>query len=344
MAATFDFIKRLGSGHFGEVWLATDTGLGVQRAVKLIRPDKIINPSNFFHEAQLLKMAEHPAIVQVQETGTLSDGTIYVAMEYLSKGSLEDEAKGAYVPLSRAKRLMVDVLRGLEYAHSKGIIHRDIKPANILIGDALQGKLSDFGLAITKGSISKSIGVKDYAYIIQLAPEINTISDYSVASDIFACGVTLYRLVNGDSYLPRLTLDKVRDGIVNGTYPDRNRYREFIPRQLRRTINKAMSIDPSARFQSAEALRHAIEQVPTLVNWNEKSLPDRTRWTFGRENECVEVEHVMIPSGKCTVQTKKGCSKHSLRRITKLCRYDISEKEALKFSQGILQGFVLGEF
>jgi serine/threonine protein kinase len=206
MAATFDFIRRLGSGHFGEVWLATDTGLGVQRAVKLIRPDKIINPSNFFHEAQLLKMAEHPSIVRVEETGTLSDDTIYVAMGYLSKGSLEDEAKGAYVALSRAKRLMVDVLRGLEYAHSKGIIHRDIKPANILIGDALQGKLSDFGLAITKESISKSIGVKDYAYIIHLAPEINTINDYSVASDIFACGVTLYRLVNGDSYLPRLTL------------------------------------------------------------------------------------------------------------------------------------------
>ena len=272
MAVSFDFIRRLGSGHFGEVWLVNDIGLGTQRAVKLIPPDKILSSANFFQEAQLLKLAEHPSIVKVDDTGTIEDGRIYVAMEYLEKGSLEDETKGAYVPLSRAKRLMVDVLRGLEYAHSKGIIHRDIKPANILIGDNLQGKLSDFGLAITKSTLPKAVGVKDYAYLIHLAPEVTTITDYSIASDIFACGVTLYRLVNGDSFLPRLALNKVREGIINGTYPDRNRYREFIPHQLKKIINRAMSIDPAARFTSAEALRHALEKIPTLANWNEQTL------------------------------------------------------------------------
>jgi serine/threonine-protein kinase len=344
MAASFDFKQRLGSGHFGEVWLVTDTGLGVQRALKLIPPDKVINPANFFHEAQLLKMVEHPSIVRVEETGTMRGGTLYVAMEYLTKGSLEDESKGAYVYLSRAKRLIVDVLRGLEYAHSKGIIHRDIKPANILIGDGLQGKLSDFGLAITKGAISKSMGVKDYAYIIHLAPEINTIEDYSVASDIFACGVTMYRVVNGDSYLPRLPLDKVREGIANGTYPNRSNYRDFIPKALRRIINKAMSCDPHLRFQSAELLRHAVEQVPTQANWSEQILSDRIRWTFGREKECVEVERVRLPSGKFYVQTRRGSSKHALRRITKLGINNVGEKEAIRFSSMVLQGFVIGEY
>ena len=87
MAANFDFIRRLGAGHFGEVWLAEDTGLGVPRAVKLIRPDKIINKSNFFQEAQVLKLVEHTNIGKVEDTGTMNDGNIYVAMEYLPKGS-----------------------------------------------------------------------------------------------------------------------------------------------------------------------------------------------------------------------------------------------------------------
>jgi len=94
MAASFDFKERLGAGHFGEVWRVIDTGLNAERALKLIPPSKVLNPTNIFHEAQILKEAEHPNVVRVEETGTLGDGRIYVAMEYLPKGSLEDEAKG----------------------------------------------------------------------------------------------------------------------------------------------------------------------------------------------------------------------------------------------------------
>ena len=103
MAAGFDYRKRLGVGYFGEVWLVTDTGLNADRALKLIPPNKVLNPRNFFHEAQVLKAVEHSNIVRVEETGTLRDGRIYVAMEYLANGSLDDEAKGSYVPLTRAK-------------------------------------------------------------------------------------------------------------------------------------------------------------------------------------------------------------------------------------------------
>ena len=105
MAGGFDFRERLGAGHFGEVWLVTDTGLNAECALKLIPPTKVLNPQNFFQEAQVLKAVEHPNIVRVHETGTLSDGRLYVAMEYLPKGSLEDEAKGVYLPLTRVKRL-----------------------------------------------------------------------------------------------------------------------------------------------------------------------------------------------------------------------------------------------
>ncbi len=98
MSAGFDFKKRLGAGHFGEVWHAIDLGLNSECAVKCIPPDKVINKDNFYQEAQTLKAAEHQNIVTVSETGTLDDGRVYVVMEYLSNGSLEDEAQGGYIP------------------------------------------------------------------------------------------------------------------------------------------------------------------------------------------------------------------------------------------------------
>lgn len=73
MAGVFEFHKRLGSGHFGEVWPVTDRGLNTTRALKVIPKDKLANQNNFFAEAQTLKAAEHPNIVRVEETGLFDD-------------------------------------------------------------------------------------------------------------------------------------------------------------------------------------------------------------------------------------------------------------------------------
>ncbi len=86
MATSFDLKERLGSGHFGEVWRAIDVGLNTVRALKLIPPSRVFNPKNLYHEAQVLKSAEHPNVVRVEDTGTMADGKIYIAMEYLPKG------------------------------------------------------------------------------------------------------------------------------------------------------------------------------------------------------------------------------------------------------------------
>ncbi|MFA5146477.1 MAG: protein kinase [Candidatus Omnitrophota bacterium] len=75
----FELKEKLGSGHFGEVWLAIDTGLNTECAVKFIPKDKIVNQKNFFYEAQILKAAEHANIVSVLDTGHLSDGRIYLS-------------------------------------------------------------------------------------------------------------------------------------------------------------------------------------------------------------------------------------------------------------------------
>lgn len=342
MAVNFDFKERLGAGHFGEVWRAIDTGLAAVRAVKLIPRANVLNPQNFFHEAQILQAVEHPNIVRVKETGEMSDGRIYVAMEFLPKGSLEDEAKGAYVDLSRAKRLMVDVLRGLQNAHDRGVIHRDIKPANILIGDASEGKLSDFGLAIPMGLNLKNLGVKDYAYILHLPPEIHRGQQHDELSDIYACGVTLYRLVNGDSYIPALPAVEIRDRSIAGSFPDRRSYRDFVPRPLRTLINKSLHVDPGKRFQSAEEMRHALEQIMVEMNWNESMLTDGMQWTSGWNNRCYQITRKLDKDKKGSVTVRKGKNRKSLRIISALSKEGLTRRQAEQHARRLLQDYVLG--
>ena len=343
MAANFDWIKRLGSGHFGEVWLARDTGLNAIRAVKLIPPDKVFNPSNFFQEAQVLKLAEHANVVRIEETGKMADGRLYVVMQYHKRGSLDDEAKGAYVALTRAKRIMIDVLRGLEHAHSKGVLHCGIKPANILIGNANEGVLSDFGLAVPAGADLNAMGVKDYFFVMHLAPECHRKRRFSITTDLYAAGVTMYRLINGDSYLPSLTPQEIMKEAARGRFPSRSKFREFIPRPLRALVNKAIQVEPSKRFQTASQMRHALETLTLRMNWNEAILPNGVRWLGSRKSYCYEITRLREKRGEWSVVAKKGRSKTSLRRITNLCHKGYRKVKAEQLTRRMLQDYVLGK-
>ena len=343
MTVSFDFKKRLGSGYFGEVWHAIDTGLNAECALKCIPRDKVINQDNFFQEAQVLKAAEHANIVHVKDTGELADGRIYVAMEYLKNGSLEDEASGGLIKLSRARQLMIDLLRGLQYAHSQKIVNRDIKPANILIGDAKEGKLSDFGLALPDFSKLNLSSVKQYQYILHLAPEVATFTDYDFLSDIYACGVTFYRLVNGDNYLPAVPPSVARSMALSGQFPDRNKYRSFIPKSFRQVINTALNVDPSARYQSAEEMRRAIERLVACIDWEEDIVSSGTRWR-GENSKAHEILLYEDSSSKTWgVEVKRGRAYSSLRRVTDQCKAGLKQAEALKFASKLMQDHVTGK-
>lgn len=343
MTVSFDFKKRLGSGYFGEVWHAIDTGLNAECALKCIPRDKVINQDNFFQEAQVLKAAEHANIVQVKDTGELADGRIYVAMEYLKHGSLEDEASGGLIKLSRARQLMIDLLRGLQYAHSQSIVHRDIKPANILIGDAKEGKLSDFGLALPDFSKLNLSSVKQYQYILHLAPEVAKFTDYDFLSDIYACGVTFYRLVNGDNYLPPVPPNVARSMAISGQFPDRSKYRSFVPRNFRQVINTALNVDPSSRYQSAEEMRRAIERLVACIDWEEDIVSSGTRWR-GENDKAHEILLYEDASSKTWgVEVKRGRTYSSLRRVTDLCKVGMKQADALKFASKLMQDHVTGK-
>jgi eukaryotic-like serine/threonine-protein kinase len=281
-------IRRLGAGQFGEVWLSSHEGLGVHHAVKFVREENVTDPTEFFREPQLLKRLEHSNIVKVYDAGRTEDGQLFIAMEHIAAGSVADRLKGKPMKLRRIKSLFCEALRGLDFAHSKEFVHRDIKPANILVGPHGYGKLSDFGLATrldTRGVASP------YGYVAHLAPEVITANETSIKSDIYAMGVTLYRAVNGDSFLPEYNdIDGLREAIVNGEFPDRSAYRLYVPRPLRTLINKAMHVEPAKRFGSADALRYALEQTVIECSWTERSVSQGKIWTSETERRILRLE------------------------------------------------------
>jgi eukaryotic-like serine/threonine-protein kinase len=335
--------KRLGAGHFGEVWLAYDNNLGCLRAVKYIQKSKIFNPGNFFYEAQVLNKLEHNNIIKVLEAGETDNDKIYITMELLKKGSLEDETKGAPMKLSRAKKMMIDMLRGLQHAHSKDIIHRDIKPANILVNNNDDGVLSDFGLAIPKNTDLATLGAKNYGYVLHFAPEIHKGAPYSISSDIYAAGITFYRLINGDSFIPRLSIHEIIRKCIAGTFPDQNRYREYIPKNIKKIISKALSYNPNNRFDCAETMRHNIEQLNIRIDWNEKSANNNYFWEGSDRAKTFQVKRYLANNDKWSIEVRKGKNKSVLRRCSMLSQDNLKLEQALKKTESILQNLTIGK-
>jgi len=338
-----DYIKkqRLGRGCFGEVWLARHEGFAIDFAVKFIPDTNILSPTEFYREPRLLKALEHPNIVKVHDTGRLANGDLFVAMEYLKRGSLAGELRGDAIDLRSLKQIFCGALRGLQFAHDRGYIHRDLKPANILVGDDGSGKLGDFGLATQLGPGGTASPQFYYTYV---APEVLRLGSTTPGSDIYAMAVTLYEALNGKSYLPSAnSLDQLTQMITAGIFPDRNYYRVYVPRKLRAVVNKAMSVSPAERFESAEAFRHALEQVSIRASCAEHTSQSSFEWDSQASDERLRVRMSSEGNGKWRVETaRQATSSAKPRRVTKLCRENLSESQARKTVHKITAGFVSG--
>jgi eukaryotic-like serine/threonine-protein kinase len=214
-------------------------------------------------------------------------------------------------------RLLCDVCWGLEHAHINGFIHRDIKPANILCGNKGEGKLSDFGLATraAKGDTASPNG-----YLTHLAPEVLTQGVTSAASDMYALGVTAYRLINGDGFLPQVGgLAELQDMIIGGDYPQRNHYRPYVPPRLKSIVNKCMELDPQRRYPSASALRRDLEKLVILCDWKWRRRGSTVSYSATIDQCCLEVQVIqpLQPRGKFEIRTTRGVNKKRSRSVKK---------------------------
>src|SRR5881396_704957 len=147
----YEIVRPLGKGAMGMVYLAHDTVLERDVALKVMVAQIADDPEliqRFSREAKAVAKMTHPNVVTVFDLGTHADGSPYIAMELL-KGQDLQKAMRTPPPMANDRKvaIIVQVLQGLAHAHGAGIVHRDIKPANIFINQDATVKIMDFGVA-----------------------------------------------------------------------------------------------------------------------------------------------------------------------------------------------------
>jgi tRNA A-37 threonylcarbamoyl transferase component Bud32 len=261
----YQILEQLGEGGMATVYKAYDTILERYAAIKVIRTDQFA-PSmldemmkRFEREAKALARLSHPSIVHVYDYGEFG-GAPYLVMEYVPSGTLK-ERPDKPVPWERALQIILPVARALAYAHEHNVIHRDIKPGNILLTEAGQPMLSDFGIAKIVGSnegatltgAGTSIGTPEY-----MAPEQWT-GESSPQADIYSLGVVLYELVTGRKPYTADTPVGVMLKQVNEPLPRPRQFIPDLPMGLEDTLVKAMQREPRDRYPNMGEFVAALE-------------------------------------------------------------------------------------
>ncbi len=263
----FKVVDFLGNGNFGFVFQAYDPFLKADRAIKII---KVSNPTKFVEavkEAQTLEVCRHKHIVDVKEVDVATyEGIlcVYIAMEYLSKGSIQKHLENRFISIYESCKIIAESLLGLEHAHNNNVLHRDIKPGNILFGDNDEAKLSDFGLALDYHvDPSDTMGYRPHQPL-----EVIDGKPMNKISDIYAMGITLYRLLNNidDMEFNFSTMDEWRKAVSKNEYPERC-YLPHIPRKIKMIVNKAINNNPDKRYQCASDFRQALEKSTLPIDW-----------------------------------------------------------------------------
>jgi len=237
-------------------------------------------------EAQHLKTAEHDRVVRVYDIAhDANEDRIYLSLE-LCKCSLGDLYEQGPMDIASLRTYLNDTTSGLCCVHSKEILHRDLKPMNILIGNDGRAKLGDFGL-ITDRLV---LGYGSMAgYSDHIAYEVWQNGQTSKKSDIWALGMTAYRLLLGKDLYESLPLP--RDEVKHGGYAARLKWLPHIPKAWRSFIRRCLADDPHRRFQTAESVQTAITQLPIEPNWTCHFSPKLTSWTRLKGDRKIEVTH-----------------------------------------------------
>lgn len=331
-----EIIKPLSQGQFGRVFLARDRVLNQLRAVKYIDPSQL--PPDFdawSQEARAMSEGDGEAhIARIHGAEIEGTGPV-VVMEYLPGGSAADRWKGDAAPVGEALTACIEACRGIETLHIRGVLHRDIKPANILFDDGGSAKVSDFGLARPTGH---AIDGSTLNYLRHEAPELQAPNATETEqSDVYAMGVTAYRLLCGDHVLPALAHQEIRDGTRDGTYPPRDAWPDHVPAKIRKAVKKAMNPDPAKRYASIRDLRHALEQCRPEVAWHPPHFKDgESTWQGAASSgHCWVVKRRL--DGKASSVDIAVSRAGQPRRVVAACRSDITESVAKKYTERALR-------
>jgi len=259
----YEIVEELGRGAMGIVYKALDPFIGRLVALKTVTPGLLTDPDllkRFYREAQSAGRLQHPNIVVIHDLGE-SNGLPYIAMELVDGESLQRIiARHAPMPLAQKLRIMIQLCRGLGYAHQHGVVHRDVKPANILVKSDGTVKVVDFGIVhlADTGMTSSGMVLGTVSY---MSPEQLRGEHVDARSDIFSVGIVLYELVTYQKPFEGPNITAVMLKIASEDPAPLASLVPGIPPALEEVARKCLRKDREERFQNLEDLAFELEPL-----------------------------------------------------------------------------------
>src|SRR6185503_13578274 len=272
----YKIVRKIGEGGMGAVWLAEHTRLERRAAIKLLhasfsaRPDVV---ARFFNEARAATKVPDPGIVQVFDFGEHTDGTAYIAMEFLDGEGLDKRLhRMGKLPVVDALRIMRQVASTLGVAHAHGVVHRDLKPGNIFlvrdpeVSGGERAKVLDFGIAKliddeARGKSHTSVGaiMGTPAY---MSPEQGR-GERAVGprSDVYALGCVLFELISGVAPFSGVGYGDVLAKHIYEPAPDLSSRLPEVSAELDALIRRCLAKDPDLRFATGSELAAALGEL-----------------------------------------------------------------------------------
>ncbi len=257
--------RELGRGKQGVVYLATDTDLHRQVAIKAVHLSSELqqqaNLDQLLSEARMVSRLQHNNIVTVYDMG-IAENRPYLVLEYIEGTSLQDKIRDG-LSTEEALRIMRDMLSGVAAAHAKKIAHGDIKPANILINAAGNAKVADFGLA----HFSESVQYEDTSLSgtpLYMAPEYIETRQHQIVSDVFSLGLVFHEMLTGKSAIDGDDIYQILNSISNGEIEAPSKINKVIDERLDDLILKSLTKDPQQRYADAGVMLQAFNDYLSL--------------------------------------------------------------------------------
>jgi serine/threonine-protein kinase len=258
----YEILEQIGAGGFGAVYKARDPIIKRLVAVKLCTADDEQLRKRFFREAEISGNLHDPNIVTVFDSG-VEDGAPYLIQEYLGGEDLDRVIRrGDDIPRHERLECLMQVARGLRYAHQKGVLHRDVKPGNVRLLEGGKAKLMDFGIATLKSShtrltrIGTLVGTVGY-----LAPEQLRGARADERVDIFSFGVLAYELLSYERPFKGDDWEVVCRNIIEAEPEPLGNLIDGYPPQLIQIVERCLKKDPKDRYASFDEILPALNPV-----------------------------------------------------------------------------------
>lgn len=287
----YDVLENVGQGGMSVVYKAMQTAMNRVVALKMLKMGLSSDPifkQRFIREVSLLGKLNHPNIVTVFDSGTTSDGHLYLAMDFLSGSTLQDILdKSGAIPIQRAAPLILQICDALNHAHKRDIIHRDLKPGNIMVETDHRGqevvKIVDFGLAkMGEGSERLTRAGELWGSSFYMSPEQCNGAESDARTDIYSFGIVMYQMITGKvPFRGGGFMETVTKQLNEPPPPLKLTKADLdLPDMLEIVMFKCLEKAPENRFQSVADLKSALQTALP-----DAKKPDRTLSSTGPQRK-----------------------------------------------------------